>query len=266
MSKSAKKRVGESRGEKKRKAADKSRQTGLVILVIVIVAIVAASAIVYIHGSSVRDSTSVTTAQTVTINNPSNKPMILYVNQGNAVVNRSNFPALLSFAKSEHFNTLFFQVYRSGQLLFSSNDLSYFVESAHLNSLNLYFSLYFTDASQIIPTSIYNLGENGISLDMSTLPGSAQGNLLATLKLDMKNGTTAVTTTNLTSTLKPDLLVLETYNFQSDEQFIHSGIVASVEPLAIPTIREYQQEVNYALTNSSGVMVFDYYGLLQKGY
>jgi len=266
MSKSPKKKSIESRGAKKRKAADKTRQTGLIILAVVIVVIVAVSAIVFIHGTSVRNATSSISSETATINNPSNKPMILYVNQGNAAVNRSNFPALLSFAKAEHFNTIFFQVYRSGNLLFSSTDLSYFVEATHLNTLYLYFSLYFTDASQTIPSSIYNLGENGICLDMSTLSESTQSSLLALLKLDMKNGTTAVTSTNLTTTLKPDLLVLETYNFQADQQYIHAGIIASVEPLSIPTLQEYQQQVNYALSNSSGVMVFDYYGLLQKGY
>ena len=42
------------------------------------------------------------------------KPIILYVNQGNGVVNGSNFGELLSTATSHGFNTIFFQVYRSG--------------------------------------------------------------------------------------------------------------------------------------------------------
>jgi hypothetical protein len=259
----AKKRAP-SKGEQKKKDLQKSRQTGIIVLVIAIVAIVAVSAVIFLHGSS--HSTITTTTGSTPVVNSTKEPVILYVNQGNALVDRSNFSALLSFAKSNGFNTIFFQIYRSGQLLFDSSDLSYFVETAHLDGLSLYYSLYFTASSQIIPTSIFNLGENGINLDMSTLPVSAQSSLLATLKLDFTSGTTAVTSTNLTTTLKPDLLVLETYSFQQDESAIHPGIVAAVEPLSLSSQQEYQQEVKYALSNSSGVMVFDYYGLLKTGY
>jgi hypothetical protein len=266
MSSPSKKKKVESRGEKKRREAERTRQNGFIILAVVVAIVVVAIAFVFVHGNSVRNSSTTTTNGTIVISNPSNKPVILYVDQGNAVVNRTNFPALLNFAKAQGFNTIFFQIYRGGQLLFDSSDLSYFVESAHLDRINFYYALYFTNASQTIPTSIYNLGENGISLDMSTLPDSVQSSLLATLQLDIINGTTAVTSTNLTTTLKPDLLVLETYNFQADEQYIHSGIIASVEPLSIPTAQDFAQEVKYSLSNSGGVMVFDYYGMLKMGY
>ncbi len=101
---------------------------------------------------------------------------------------------------------------------------------------------------------------------MSTLSDSAQSSLLATLKLDLRNGTTAVTSTNLTTTLKPDLLILETYDFAVDQSYIHSGIIAAVEPLALSSAQEYVQDVQYALSNSAGVMVFDYFGLTKTGY
>jgi hypothetical protein len=265
MSKASKKRK-ESRGEQKKREAEKTRRTGFVILGIAIVAIIGISAVVFLHGASSSSSTTTTSGGTTAVLNPSNKPVILYVNQGNGVVNRTNFPALLSFTKAHSFNTIFFQIYRSGQLLFTTDDLEYFPEAAHLQNISLFFSLYFTNSSQQIPNSIYNLGENGISLDMSTLPGSAQNSLLATLELDYRNGTTAVTSTNLTTTLKPDLLILETYDFQADEQYIHSGIIASVEPLALSSSAEYNQDLQYALSNSDGVMVFDYYGLMQTHY
>ena len=263
MSKSSKKK--ESRRDRKRRESQKTRQTGLIILAVAIVAIIGVATLLFLHGSTVGASTTTSTGAN-NFSNPSNKPVILYVNQGNAFVDQSNFTNLLSFAKSNHFNTIFFQIYRSGQLLFNQDNLSYFVEVTHLYNLSIFFSLYFTASSEQIPNSIYKLGENGISLDMSTLTDSAQNELLATLKLDFTNGTTAVTSTNLTTTLKPDLLVLETYNFQSDEPYIHSGIVASVEPLSLNSTQEYQQEVNYALSNSLGVMVFDYYGLMKTGY
>lgn len=253
----------ESKGQKKRRQAQKSRQTGLIFLVIAIVVIIAVSALVFFH--PVHGSTT-STGSTATLSNPSNKPLILYVNQGNALVDRSNFSALVNFTKEQRFNTIFFQVYRSGQLLFTADDLSYFVEVAHLDNISFFFSLYFTNSSEQIPNSILNLGENGINLDMSTLSDSSQNSMLAALKLDFTKGETAVTSTNLTTTLKPDLLVLETYDFDQDESFIHPGIIASVEPLSISSSQEYEQELNYAISNSSGAMVFDYYGLLKTGY
>jgi len=255
----------ESRGEKKRKEAQRSRQTGLIILAVGIIGLVSVVGIVFLHGSNL-SATTASSGNISTVFNPSNKPVILYVNQGNALVDRGNFSNLLYFAKTNHFNTIFFQVYRSGQLLFDTSDLQYFVEAAHLSNLSLFYSLYFTSPSELIPNSIYILGENGINLDMSTLPDSVQTSLLATLRTDFKNGTTAVTTTNLTTTLKPDLLVLETYAFQEDQSYIRAGVVGSIEALAVSSSQEYQQELQYALSNGAGVMVFDYYGLLKTGY
>jgi hypothetical protein len=205
------------------------------------------------------------TATTNTLTSSSHKPIILYVNQGNALVDESNYSVLVSYAKSHHFNTIFFQIYKSGQLLFNQSELSFFVNSAHLSNLSVFFALYFTTSLQSIPTSIYGLGENGINLDMSTLTSSAQKNLLSTLQQNYKNGLIAVTTLNFTTTLRPNYLILETYS-HSDQSYIHRGIIASVEPLAISNSQSYNTQFQYALNNSDGVMVFDYYGLLKTGY
>ena len=194
----------------------------------------------------------------------SNKPIILYVDQGNGLVGESNFSSFLAFAKANNFNTIFFQVYRSGALLFSQNELSFFVTNTHSQNLSIFFSLYFTNSSQQIPVSIYGLGEDGISLDMSMLTTGEQSNLLAALQQSY-SGKTAVTTTDFATTLRPDLLVFETYS-TSDKQYIHSGIIAGVEPLAISTKQGYATQFDYALAHSDGVMVFDYYGLLKTGY
>ncbi|MGI0091623.1 MAG: hypothetical protein ACREBS_07940 [Nitrososphaerales archaeon] len=195
----------------------------------------------------------------------SNKRVILYVNQGNALVSTANYTALLNYAKSNNFNTIFFQVYRNGELLFSQSNLTYFVETAHIEKLKIFFALYFTSSSQQIPASIYGLGEDGINLDMSTLSSSAQNNLLSTLRQNYNRGETAVTSTNFATTLKPDLLILETY-LASDKLYIHPGIIASVEPLATSSKQDYETQYQYALANSDGIMVFDYYGLLRTGY
>jgi len=192
------------------------------------------------------------------------KPVILYVNQGNGVVNGSNFGKLLAAATSHGFNTIFFQAYRSGTLLFTSDALSGFVTSAHGQGLKIFFALYFTNTTQTIPASIYADGEDGISLDMSTLPISTQTALFDQLSSSY-SGKTAITTTDPTLPLSPGLLVVETYA-PGDQQYIHHGMVAGVEVVATSSRQAYEQQLQYALANSDGVMVFDYAGLAKSGY
>ena len=117
-------------------------------------------------GTSQTASQQTSASETTT----ASQPIILYVNQGNGVVNGSNFGTLLETANSHGFNTIFFQIYRSGTLLFNDSSLSQFVASAHGQGLKIFFALYFTDSTQKIPSSIYADGEDGINLDMSTLP------------------------------------------------------------------------------------------------
>ncbi len=194
-----------------------------------------------------------------------NEPAILYVNQGNGVVNTSNFGAMLTLAKSHGFNTVFFQVYRAGNLLFNMSELHSFVTGAHSEGIKIFFAVYFTTPSQEMPVSIYDLGEDGISLDMSTLPISSQGTLLSALQAGFHAGRTAITTTDVNLTLKPDLLVLETYGVES-RTFIKHGTVGSVGVFATVSKADYEQQFEYALNNSDGVMVFDYAGLVKSGY
>ncbi|TLY10721.1 MAG: hypothetical protein E6K84_08600 [Thaumarchaeota archaeon] len=193
------------------------------------------------------------------------KPVILYVNQGNGIVDESNFAAMLSAAKSHGFNTVFFQVYRAGSLLFNGSELGAFVADAHSQGLKIFFALYFTSASQTLPQSIYALGEDGISLDMSTLPSASQQRLFGNLQAGYRSGQTAITTTNASLALKPEILVLETYAAGS-QGFIRHGIIASVGVFATASKADYEQQFQYALNNSDGVMVFDYAGLVKSGY
>jgi len=223
------------------------RRTKWYLFVIVAVLLVAAVAIAYSLATHNRT-----------------KPIILYVNQGNGVVNGSNFASMLNFTFSHGFNTVFFQVYRQGDLLFTAPQLQTFVAQAHARSLKLFFSLYITNSSQSLPSSIYGLGEDGISLDMSTLDPSSQQLYLTNLETSY-HGESAVTTTDMTSQLKPDLLVLETYG-TAYQQFIKPGIVASVGVFATANAQDYRSQFQYAVQNSDGVMVFDYAGLLKHGY
>jgi hypothetical protein len=195
---------------------------------------------------------------------PRPKPIILYVNQGNGAVDRTNFLPMLDFASFRGFNTIFFQIYRQGVLLFGPGDLANFVSETHGRGLKIFFALYFTNSSQKIPTSTFGFSEDGISLDMSTLDLGTQETLLGSLK-GSYHGETAVTTTDVTSPLNPDLLVLETYG-TAGQQYIRQGIVASVGVFATSSRADYQSQFQYALNNSDGVMVFDYAGLLKNGY
>jgi hypothetical protein len=192
------------------------------------------------------------------------EPTILYVDQGNGVVNGSNFGSMLSFASSHGFNTIFFQVYREGVLLFSGSELSSFVNQTHAHGQKIFFALYFTNSSQAIPESILALGQDGVSLDMSTLSLATQETLLQDLTISC-HCQTAVTTTDMASPLKPDLLVLETYG-TALQQYVRHGIIASVGVFATSSQQDYQSQFQYALSNSDGVMVFDYAGLLKSGY
>ena len=67
------------------------------------------------------------------------------------------------------------------------------------------------------------------------------------------------------SPLKPDLLVLETY-YPATQQYIRHGIIASAGVFATSSEQDYKSQFQYALQNSDGVMVFDYAGLLKRGY
>jgi hypothetical protein len=192
------------------------------------------------------------------------KPIILYVNQGNGAVDTSNFGAMLTFASSRGFNTIFFQIYRQGALLFDVGELSGFVNRTHSSGQRIFFALYITNSTQKIPPAIFGLGEDGVSLDMSSMDLASQEGLLAALTSTCACQT-AVTTTDLTSTLKPDLLVLETYS-PASQQYIRQGVVASVGVFATTSEDDFQAQIQYALSNSDGVMVFDYAGLVKSGY
>jgi hypothetical protein len=43
-------------------------------------------------------------------------------------------------------------------------------------------------------------------------------------------------------------------------------MIASVGVFTTSTLQQYDQEFQYALSNSDGVMVFDYAGLVKAGY
>jgi hypothetical protein len=99
---------------------------------------------------------------------------------------------------------------------------------------------------------------------MSTVDIGSQEAYLTSLK-GAYHGETAVTTTDMQSPLKPDLLILETYTSDT-KQFIQQGVVASVGVFATTNLQDYNSQFQYALHNSDGVMVFDYAGLLKSGY
>ncbi len=229
----------------RRRNRSKIRWYHAVIIAVLLVAVVAAAAYTLNHHGPA-------------------KPIILYVNQGNGAVNESNFEDMLNFASSQGFNTVFFQIYRQGVLLFNTQQLQSFVNQSHAMDVKIFFALYITNSSQPLPTSVYGLGEDGINLDMSTLDLVSQERYLASLTAGFQ-GETAMTTTDMTSPLKPNLLVLETYG-TAYQQFIKPGIIASVGVFTTSSAQDYHSQFQYALQNSDGVMVFDYAGLMKHGY
>jgi hypothetical protein len=253
-------------GKKGRKKKTTNRTLPILAACAIVAVVLGSVALLLYHPASHTASLTARSTNSSTSSLP--KYDILYINQGNGVVNESNFGSMLSFASSHGFNSIFFQVYREGTLLFDTGQLSIFVSQAHEQNIKIFFSLYITNNTQATPTSIYPLGEDGISLDMSALAVSDQSSYLASLKQGYSGGLTAVTTTDLTLPLSPDLLVVETYGpqIQQFSQYIHPGVIAGVGVFDTTSQSDYQQEVQYALANSDGVMVFDYAGLMKSGY
>lgn len=237
----------------RKKANRKSRTLWIALVAVIVIALVAIAFILSDSGSKAICTYPVCP-----------KPIILYIDQGNGIVNGSGYGTMLGFASSQGFNTVFFQVYRQGSLLFSPQLLQSLVSQAHAANLRIFFALYFTNDSQTIPMSILGLNEDGVSLDMSTLDPGAQQSLLTTLQSHF-NGMTAVTTYDFSTNLKPDLLVFETYGTQ-DDTYIRQGIIASVGAFTTTSYTQYEAEFQYALQNSDGVMVFDYHWLMANNY
>jgi len=249
--------MSDKRGRKRRS----KRVPGIAAACVLAVVVLGAAVFLY-HPPSNTNNPVATSSSSIP------KYIILYVNQGNGVVNEGNFGSMLSFASSQGFNTLFFQVYREGVLLFDSSELGVFVTQAHADHIKIFFSLYITNSSQQIPASVYPLGEDGIGLDMSTLTVPQQSAVFVSLQQGYSSGLTAITTTDLTLPLSPNLLVLETYSsdVQQYSQYIRPGVIGSVGVFATTSGSNYRQEFQYVVSNSDGVMVFDYAGLMKSGY
>jgi hypothetical protein len=230
-----------------------TRKALLSLAVILVVSLATEAALIAFSHRTSNDSSTIT-----------RKLVILYINQGNGSVNRTNFETLTAFASGRGFNTLFFQVCRSGRLLFSIEDLATFVREAHAANLSIFLAIAFNATSLRIPVAIYGAGEDGISLDFSNLDLQHQDALFASLKANY-GGTTAVTTYAVNPLAEPDVTVLETYTSAS-KALITPGIVGSVEVAATGSRSDYQAQFSYALDHSDGVMVFDYAGLLKRGY
>jgi hypothetical protein len=243
-----------------------TRRAPIIIGCVVVIVIVAASAFFVLNQNAYKVNSKTSSTSTLSSSSQS-KPIILYINQDNGAVNESNINQMLQYASARGFNTIFFQMYHNGALMFTTSQLSYFVAVAHSNGFKFFFSLPFTNDSQTIPSSIYDLGEDGINLDMSTIDNQGQLDLLSTLQANYHDGITAMTTYDFTTTLRPQWLVFETYSSQyHNPQYVHSGIIASVGVFTTVSKQDYQSQFNYDLSNSDGVMVFDYYGLLKAGY
>jgi len=194
---------------------------------------------------------------------PMVKPIILYVNQGNGFVEPQKFGDLLTFAKRFGFNTIMFQVYRSGSFLYSLEDMNKFARDAEKAGFRFHASLYISKEGEKMDL-VAQLRADGINLDMPTISLDWQSRYISWVRQLFK-GPVSVTTANAQYPLKPDLVILETYG-RENLRYVRPGMVGSVGVWLTKDKDDYLDQVNLVLTKSDGVMVFDYAGLLRKGW
>lgn len=191
------------------------------------------------------------------------KPIILYVNQGNGFVEPDRFGDLLAFAKRFGFNSVMFQVYREGSFLYSLDDMNKFHDKSTRAGMRFYPSLFISKDGEKIDL-ISQLSAEGMNLDMPSLSLDWQSRYIAAVRQLFK-GPVSVTTSNAQYPLRPDLLILETYG-RENLRYVRPGVVGSVGVWLTTDKGDYLDQVSYVLAHSDGVMVFDYAGLLRKGW
>ncbi len=244
----------------------RSKTRGRLVILAVIVIIVASYAYTVLTPPPVPEgpiATTFTPIPTPPTTTTGVKPIILYINQGNGFVEPDKFADLLAFAKRFGFNAVMFQVYRSGSFLYSLDDMNKFHDESARAGVRFYPSLFISKDGEKIDL-ISQLRAEGMNLDMPSLSLDWQSRYIAALRQLFK-GPVSVTTPNLQYPLTPDLLILETYG-RENLRYVRPGAMGSVGVWLTTDKGDYLDQVNYVLAHSDGVMVFDYAGLLRKGW
>src|SRR5579863_3625747 len=107
-----------------------SRRAPIIIACAIIIVIVVGSTF-FVLNQNKKDNTTTNSTTSAVSSDSESKPIILYINQDNGAVNESNINQMLQYASVRGFNTIFFQIYHNGALMFTTSQLSYFVGVAH---------------------------------------------------------------------------------------------------------------------------------------
>jgi hypothetical protein len=193
-----------------------------------------------------------------------NKPVILYYNPFNLQVNESQFPAIISYATRNHFNTLMLIVYAYNRPLFKSSEISYFENYSARNGVTFVPSYYIVSLTDKINTT----GFRWINLDLESLTTLKQYFFYE----KMSRNIPIVSVTSIYGQqlrFQPSMNIVETY-FNAPVfwfyqlWFPHSGVVCSVSAARATSQSVFDSEFNYCLDHSRGVMVFDYWNMLRS--
>jgi hypothetical protein len=194
----------------------------------------------------------------------SDKSIILYYDTLNLPFNATTFPHIISFVISNHFNTLMVVVYAYGHPLFNYSEMTFFSTYSRSHNVTFVPSYYIVSLDNKINTT----GFEWVNLDMESLKTPAQSQYFSRI-------TSAVPHVSVTSPYgqnlpyEPYLEIVETYYNVPEFWFYqlwfsHSSIMCSVSAHSASRQTVFDQEYQYCLDHSKGVMVFDYYNMLKS--
>jgi hypothetical protein len=194
------------------------------------------------------------------------KPIILYYNgDGHPPLQVSQFPGVVNFTLRHGFNVLMLLVFNY-QPVFNRTTVNYFALYAKSRGLTFVPSYYVRSVGDEINVS----GLAWINLDMERLNPSEQ-----VVFYDQVAGVVPlVSVTTVYGQLvqfHTPMNIIETYAgtplfWLAQLGYYHPGKLCSVGVWLLHNQQDYDDEKNYCLKYSDGVMVFDYYGLLRSGF
>jgi len=197
------------------------------------------------------------------VGNIKDKPVILYYNTFNLPINASSFKTVIDFARSNHFNALMLLVYAYGQALFNQSEISYFSSFAAKNNITFVPSYYIVSGDDRINTT----GYSWVNLDMEKLSPKLQSSFYAGIASQVK--LVSVTSPyGQRLPYHPEMNIVETYYatpvfWYYQLWFDHSAVVCSVSAHSAESQTAFNAEFNYCLERSRGVMVFDYWNMIE---
>ena len=193
------------------------------------------------------------------------KPIILYC-QFYAAPQISQFPGVVNFTLRHGFNTLMVVIFDFGEARFNRTTIDYFISYARSKGLTFVPSYYIRSTSDQMDVS----GLTWVNLDMERLNSYDQ-------RVFYDRIAQIVPLVSVTSPygqpvgFHTPMHIIETYSgspqfWLSQLGYYHPGTICSVAAWLLSSQQGYDAEKDYCLKYSDGVMVFDYYNLLNSGF